>query len=928
MPRRLSVRSWLPMVALATACLTSVAAAEAATDQVSVLILLPGQPGLPAASLIATGIRSSLISEWSFRVSIETEHVDIARFPSPEVEEQRLRTLYAAKYGGNRFDLIVTVGLSPLRFVLRARDALWPGTPVIACVVDERTARTLSIPSGVTVITMRHDIEGTVRAALALLPDTAHVALIGGAAPVERGIHDMARAAIRAVATDVEIIELTQLPIAELMTRVSTLPERTVALVTNYETDATGRRLYGLDIVEPLARATNRPLFNMFSHVLGRGIVGGSLTDFEALGREAGALGLQVLRGEALPAPPRPTTVAPVLRFDGRQLARWGLDERRLPRGSDVLYVEPTFWQRYRWYAAGAIALIGAQAGLIVSLLLQRRERREAQALLAERLRFEALVNDIGAALTIAPAARIDEEIRECLRRVVTFLGVDRGLLRQPRPNSTAFTATHAWVAAETTGPTADIDLGRFPYFRSRMEAADGMLSFGNLSELSPDAVPERAHWTAAGIRSLVAIPLHAEDRLLGYLAFASVREGRGWPTEVIQQLRLMAERFASALLRTQSAAAVESSTALTGAVLAVLPGETAIIDASGIIMQTNDAWACAARHLPVEAADALAVGASYLQACQRAIAIPPGAAKKVEAGIESVLRGEREEFSLEYPTSRKGQDRWFEVRVRHVAHLEGGAAVMHLDVTKRRQDEAAARRDLSEIAHLDRVAAMGQLASSIAHELNQPLAAILTNAQAANRLLAQRHPDIAELAACLADIISDDRRAAEVIRRMRQLLKKTDVSTLPLALNDLVANTIGLVANDALLHAVSIEFTPAPALPVVHGDFVQIQQVVLNLLTNAIAAAAAGPPPWKVRLWTATAAEPYIELGVHDSGVGIADDDFPRLFEPFFTTKDDGLGMGLAIAQKIVEAHDGRLHAENDPAGGATFRVLLRTTD
>jgi signal transduction histidine kinase len=193
--------------------------------------------------------------------------------------------------------------------------------------------------------------------------------------------------------------------------------------------------------------------------------------------------------------------------------------------------------------------------------------------------------------------------------------------------------------------------------------------------------------------------------------------------------------------------------------------------------------------------------------------------------------------------------------------------------------------------------------------------------------LLSDSRTDVEELRACLADIISDDKRASEVIRRMRSLLKKTDFVMVPLALNDLVANTIRLVANDALRHAVTIELLPEPELPVVYGDAVQIQQVILNLLTNAIAAAtnAAGVTR-TVSVWTSVAAAPYAELGVHDTGTGIAEADRDRIFEPFFTTKAEGLGMGLTISRAIVEAHRGRLFVENDPAGGATFRVHLRT--
>jgi len=221
----------------------------------------------------------------------------------------------------------------------------------------------------------------------------------------------------------------------------------------------------------------------------------------------------------------------------------------------------------------------------------------------------------------------------------------------------------------------------------------------------------------------------------------------------------------------------------------------------------------------------------------------------------------------------------------------------------------------------------MGQLASSMAHELNQPLAGILANAQAAKLLLSDSQPDLQELRACLVDIISDDHRASEVIRRMRHLLKKSDFVSVPLALDDLVAKTISLVANDALLHAVTMDFLPAPALPIVTGDLVQIQQVILNLLTNAITAAAnGGAPTRKVTVWTSDSRAPYVELGVHDSGKGIAEGDLDHIFEPFFTTKLDGLGMGLTISRAIVEAHGGRLMGENDPAGGATFRVHLRT--
>jgi signal transduction histidine kinase len=896
--------------------------AQAPPEQASVLILLPGQPGQPAATAIASGIRDVLLTEWAYRVSIEMEHVDVARFVSPQVEERRLRTLYGSKYDGQRFDVIVAALPEPFRFVLRARDELWPGTPVVVCGVDERSVRDLKPPPGFAILTIRFDMEGTVRAARALLPGTRHIALVGGASPPEQVYHDFVRQAALAEG-GLDVIDLTKLPIADVLARVASLPEHTVVVQSSYQVDGAGRRFYGIDLVSHVSTAANRPVFTPLGLALGRGVVGGSIIEFEDIGRDAARVASRLLRGETAPPVPMPSLARSMPRFDGRQLARWRLDERRLPPNSEVQFPVPTLWQAYRWHVVGAAALVAAQAVLIVTLLVQRRRRREAQAVLAERIRFEALVSEVVTACATVKLDELDEQIRDCLRRVVTFLGVDSGSLWQRAPDSLTLSVTHYWRTDGVGDPPPTVDLDAFPYLRGRTEIGD-VVCIADPDELPPLASAERTALTTGGVRSFAAIPLVGGDRPLGYLVVLSLRAGRRWPDHIVQQLRMLAEPFSTALIRMQSAAVVESSVAMAGAVLDALPGETAIIDSAGWIVQANDAWATTARS---GAQPAPKVGANYLDACRSAVDMPADVARKVHASIESILRRERDEFALEYPTSRRGEDRWFEVRVRRLARLGGGAAVMHFDVTARRQAEAAAQRHLSQIAHLDRVAGMGQLASSLAHEINQPLTAMLANAQAATRMLAGAQPDLEELRACLADIISDDRRAGEVIWRMRRLLKRTEFVSMPLALNELAANTIGLVANQAMLHAVTIQFTPALALPIAYGDVVQIQQVILNLLTNAITAASnAGSLVGKVSVWTAVVTASYVELGVHDSGKGIAEADFGRIFEPFFTTNPDGLGMGLAISHTIVAAHGGRLLAENDPAGGATFRVHLPT--
>ena len=246
-------------------------------------------------------------------------------------------------------------------------------------------------------------------------------------------------------------------------------------------------------------------------------------------------------------------------------------------------------------------------------------------------------------------------------------------------------------------------------------------------------------------------------------------------------------------------------------------------------------------------------------------------------------------------------------------------------EASEHRRVELEARRNLEEIAHFNRVAAMGELTASLAHEINQPLAAILSNAQAATRFLSAPSPDLAAVRECLIDIVADDKRAGEIIRRLRALVKKGEFQATVVDLNDVVRDVIHLVGNDALLRQSSVSFEPASSLPPVLGDRVQLYQVVLNLVMNGLDAASERPPGdrWLL-VRTAESGGGVIELTVKDSGKGIAESDLARVFEPFFSTKPEGLGMGLSISWSIVQQHGGRIWAENSPAGGAVFRCVL----
>jgi signal transduction histidine kinase len=244
-----------------------------------------------------------------------------------------------------------------------------------------------------------------------------------------------------------------------------------------------------------------------------------------------------------------------------------------------------------------------------------------------------------------------------------------------------------------------------------------------------------------------------------------------------------------------------------------------------------------------------------------------------------------------------------------------------------RRRSEMEGQRLRQDLAHVGRVSTVGELTASLAHELNQPLTAILANAQALRRILESDNVDLTELRAIVGDIVDDDKRASEVISRLRGFLKKGTLERSRVDMGELVGQVARLVAGDAILRDVVIRLELAPDLPPVYGDRVHLQQVVLNLILNGLDAMRdSGLGDRTLVLRTAGDGPSSVEVTVQDSGAGIEKTDLDHIFDAFYTTKADGLGMGLAIVRSIVEAHGGRVGARNNPEGGATFSFALPT--
>lgn len=260
---------------------------------------------------------------------------------------------------------------------------------------------------------------------------------------------------------------------------------------------------------------------------------------------------------------------------------------------------------------------------------------------------------------------------------------------------------------------------------------------------------------------------------------------------------------------------------------------------------------------------------------------------------------------------------------------LAQGALIAGLLFERRRRvhAEVQARQRSAELAHINRVSMAGELTATIAHELNQPLGAILTNVETAQLMVKSPVPDLREIDEILADIRRDDVRASEVIGRLRAALKRTPLELKDIDLNDVAEDALRFLSALAVARKVALTSSVAPTRLPIKGDDIQLQQVIVNLIVNAMDAMAAIPPSER-RIAVSTARDGNsAHLAVSDVGPGIPADTLDKVFEPFFTTKGEGMGMGLSIARTIVEAHGGQLTAQNEAGRGATFRIALPLT-
>jgi signal transduction histidine kinase len=574
----------------------------------------------------------------------------------------------------------------------------------------------------------------------------------------------------------------------------------------------------------------------------------------------------------------------------------------------------------------GVVLLLQAAAIVVLGLALRRRARERTSA--DGRLQFERLLAELSADLSTVPTDRADEAIGHWVARLGSHFEADRVALVQFSDHSSRLHPTHTsdagpwpplpdcYEAEELPTLIGDIRQGR-------------VVRLSRMADLPAAAGADRATLAAAGVQALVAAPLAPGGQPIGLLAVMMSRCERHWSAETVLQLQLVAGVMGGTLLRRNNERSLRSIDALSGAVLSSLSARVAVLDGKGTVVRANEAWLAPERSNGIAWAP---VGQNYLAVCRSSPEHESGATE-LARGIESVLAGEQSGVRLECSTSTPSGEHWYEVVAEPLRRPTGGAVVMLTDLTARKRAELEAQQHRAEAVHAARAATLGELAAGLAHELNQPLAAIATYNHSCMRMLQSGNPDSGELQQAMHICRDQAKRAGKIIQRLRDLLRPPGPAFTEQNLNELVDAVLGLAEPAARDAGITFECRLAPTPPAVRADRLLVEQVALNLVRNAIEAVETlSPERRRITVATRLEVDGSGTFSVSDLGDGVPREAKERLFDPFVTTKPGGLGLGLSICRSVVEAHGGSIrHHHNDERGdhcvdhaGAVFAFTL----
>lgn len=586
-----------------------------------------------------------------------------------------------------------------------------------------------------------------------------------------------------------------------------------------------------------------------------------------------------------------------------------------------------------------------------------------AEPISRESLEFERLLAELSARLINVPAAQTDAAIIDALRNIVEMLGVDRCQLIRFLAGGVETVVTH-WWAANGVPPVTWKYLGdAFPWAFRRLRG-DLPVVASRIDDLPPEAAVDKATFQRMGVKSNLSMPMVVAGKVVGVISFGSHRHERAWAEDLVTRVRVLATIFGNALAHKRAQEELDSAVRFEQVVSNILAalltaerseqdrvieaglremGQAVAAERVTLWQRVEDRTAFVKTHrwlaeglsVPPESVSAVTTPwisrqlsdgsivrfARHADLPSEAAADLPGlraldirAAVMVPLTVSDAVVG-----ALAFAHTREDHE-WPDSLIPRAMLLgEVLAGMLARQEAERREQEAQA-----QAAHAARVGTMGVFAASLVHELTQPIAASLANAEIAAELLAAPSPDLDELRATVADLVADDRRAGDLIQQLRRFLRRGESQRTELDLRDAIDEVLRIVAGDAAEKGISLDVELAEALPKFVGDGVQIEQVILNLLLNGFDAVAAQAPDSRRVALRARSSDAGMTIEVTDSGPGIDEPTLARIFQPFFTTKPRGMGLGLSIGRSIVTAHGGKLSVQSAPGAGTTFRIEL----
>lgn len=542
--------------------------------------------------------------------------------------------------------------------------------------------------------------------------------------------------------------------------------------------------------------------------------------------------------------------------------------------------------------------------------------RMDAEAAVKERLAFETLIAGLSGKFVNLPSDLVDKEIKEGIRQIVEFLGVDRGGILEFSEDQTELHTTHVYAAAGIEPvPTVDV-ADRFPWLTDQLRRGETICLF-RPEDLPEEAESERQFIREEGYKAFLMTPLKVGGSIIGALTVGVLEGERSWSDETILRLELVGGIFGNALMRMRTENALRDSEER---YRAVVEDQTELICRNlpdSTLTFVNDAYC---RYFGKGREDL--IGKKFVPA------IPDEDRQKV-VDCFSQLNRENPVATHEHRVIMPdGEIRWHQWTNRAIFDEDGNIFEFQgvgRDITERKRLEDKERRHHEQLVHFSRLTVAGELASGMAHELNQPLTAITTYAQACQRLIDSGRFDSAKLREASGEIAAQAMRGGEIIRRMRTFVRKQNPQRVSIDFNEIVREAIGLVRMQAKSIGVTLHIKLCKKPLTVFADKIQIQQVLVNLFQNGFdAMSEVATCDRALTIRTSRTSEDTVEIAVEDKGVGLPKDESNKIFESFFTTKSDGLGIGLSMSRSIIEEHGGHIWAEPNVESGAVFKVSL----